>query len=372
MMTDSIVELTRDEPDDADAERFGFVSVSELMEEETHASWMIRDWVPGAGLSLMFGESGHGKTFMALDWALHVAAGLAWHGKAVEQGPVFYIVGEGRTGLKYRIQAWCQWYDVNPHDLPFFVSKVPAQLYDQIGAVHVSDAIVALTRSTQPPALIVIDTLARNFGPGSENSTDDMNQFVNHLDVYFREPFNALLLLVHHPGHGEKERARGAYALHAAMDAEYRVTRDNDLVRLICTKMKDAELPDPMAFNAKKVELPELDDHGTPRSSMIFENTEYTAKVDTSKGLGKAQRQALEVLKRLYTDARYNLEEGGHDPAHARVEIVWWKTALEAEKTDTGKPLLGNYPRQRWRTLKDGLVNGGQISIDGVHVYVDF
>ena len=72
--------------------------------------------------------------------------------------------------------------------------------------------------------MIIIDTLARNFGAGNENSTEDMNAFVERVDD-LKNTFNSCICLVHHTGHGSSNRARGSSVLPAAVDWEYKVSR---------------------------------------------------------------------------------------------------------------------------------------------------
>ena len=43
-------------------------------------SWIIKNWLPDSGLAMLFGPSGAGKTFCALDMAASIASGKAWHG----------------------------------------------------------------------------------------------------------------------------------------------------------------------------------------------------------------------------------------------------------------------------------------------------
>ena len=57
-------------------------------------------------MSLFFGDSGSGKTFLALDLACHVAAGRTWFGRRVEQRGVLYFAIEGGHGITNRIAAW--------------------------------------------------------------------------------------------------------------------------------------------------------------------------------------------------------------------------------------------------------------------------
>ena len=46
------------------------------------------------------------ETFAAVDIALSVATGTAWHGGEVDQGPVLYIIAEAAAGLSQRVDAW--------------------------------------------------------------------------------------------------------------------------------------------------------------------------------------------------------------------------------------------------------------------------
>ena len=68
--------------------------------------------------------------------------------------------------------------------------------------------------------MIVIDTLARNFGAGNENSTEDMNRFVASIDRYLREEFGSAILLVHHTGHAIHARQTIGHGGQPAIGAE--------------------------------------------------------------------------------------------------------------------------------------------------------
>ncbi|MBS4163217.1 hypothetical protein PRO82_000515 [Candidatus Protochlamydia amoebophila] len=84
-----------------------------------------------------------------------------------------------------------------------FISKQPAQFMDENYAKIVFEAIRNLSIAHGKPALIVIDTLARNFGGGDENKTQDMNKFIFSIDMYIRLPFSCCVLIVYHTGHNE-------------------------------------------------------------------------------------------------------------------------------------------------------------------------
>jgi RecA-family ATPase len=68
---------------------------------------------------MVHGASGSGKTFVVLDWLLHIATGQPeWKGHKVKQGGVVYLAGEGHNGLKGRMAAWLQHYQVDPVGVP--------------------------------------------------------------------------------------------------------------------------------------------------------------------------------------------------------------------------------------------------------------
>ena len=90
-------------------------------------------------------------------------------------------------------------------------------------------------KSQVTPRLIVLDTLARNFGGGNENDTKDMNQFVTNVDAV-RQAWGCTVLVVHHTGHNSTDRGRGSSALKAALDSEYQLTRQEDS-KVVCVKI---------------------------------------------------------------------------------------------------------------------------------------
>lgn len=217
--------------------------------------WLVRDYFETDSLALMFGEPGSGKSFIALSLACCVATGTPWYGKATKQGAVFYICGEGHAGLVRRFGAWSKHNHVDLKEAPLYKSNHQISLFDKDSAKLLLADITQLKETSGTiPNLIVVDTVARNFGGGDENSTKDMSLFIENVDKYVRLPFRCNVLLVHHSGHVQG-RARGSSALKAALDAEYMVEKDESTVSLTPTKMKDAELPNQLSFKFNKIDL---------------------------------------------------------------------------------------------------------------------
>jgi hypothetical protein len=246
-----------------------FVSVGDLVANLQPIRWLVEDYIEQDSLALVFGAPGGGKSFVTVDIACCVATGTAWHGHPVDQGAVFYIAGEGHNGLARRFAAWQSNSGVSLKDAKLYKSKRAISMFNEASAKALHEEVLALSEATgAAPKLIILDTVARNFGDGDENSTSDMGKFVEHIDTFIRVPFGCNVLLVHHSGHN-MDRARGSSALKAALDAEYAVVNEGGTISLTATKMKDAEFPAELNFRFKHVDLGVLD--GMEISSVVLE-----------------------------------------------------------------------------------------------------
>ncbi|MFK3647928.1 AAA family ATPase [Lysobacter enzymogenes] len=347
--------------------RLAFVPIGEFLANVTPPKWLIRDIVESDSLLMIFGDPESGKSFLAMDWAASVATGREWNGFPVKQGPVLYINGEGRNGVSRRFSAWKIANACELEAAPLFLSTVSTALTDAVGRAELEAVVAEFVAAYGTPTLIVIDTLARNYGPGDENSTQDMTAAVATCDS-LREMTQATIALVHHSGHGDKNRARGSMVLRGALDAEYRMTRveGGDTV-LESTKMKDAEHPQPMAFKFAQVELGLVDDDDRVVTSAVLRRTEIPAPGDGGEergrrphgrgqppGGGKHQTQALEILLRLHAEHVTNVMRAGRNPSEAHVHIETWRDNC----IDAG------IPRNRFNDLRQTLVNIKKVRIE--------
>ena len=256
---------------------FKLVRASDL--EYREPEFIIKGLIETESLAQIFGESGGGKSFIALDIAARVASGTLFHGHEVKQGAVIYIAGEGHNGLKRRLLAWERLNEISLDRAPLFLSKAAAQFLDAASAQAVADAVDEIVLTEGPPALIIVDTLARNFGPGDENATKDMSNFVAAMDR-LKGRHGCTLILVHHTGHSDKDRGRGSAALKAALDVEFRVEKADDMITLINTKMKDAAPPLEMYFRLETVVLdPAIDGAVVTSAALIKEEQDRQSKI---------------------------------------------------------------------------------------------
>lgn len=232
---------------------FKFTAAGDL--EYRDPEFLIADLIETDGLGLIFGDPGCGKSFLAADLALCVASGADFHGREVMQGPVLFIAGEGHNGLARRFAAWSKERGVPLKGLPMFKSERAAQFLDGASAQAVAEAADALAEAHGHPRLIIVDTLARNFGAGDENDTMAMSSFVCAMDALKARYPGCGVMIVHHSGHADKGRARGAMALKGALDFEFRVEKDGSRMQVVNTKMKDAEPPPDLFFTLETIQL---------------------------------------------------------------------------------------------------------------------
>jgi hypothetical protein len=211
-------------------------------------SWLVEGFIPEGCLAVLYGLSGHGKSFAALEIAAGIATGGKVLGQGARRGSVVYVAAEGQRGMQGRLKAWQQHRGVKASNLHWVTTPLDlCEVSDPMGLIQ------AVREKGLDPKLLVLDTLARNFGGGDENSTQDMNRFVRNLGTIAEAFPGATVLVVHHAGKQGKKGARGSSALVAAADTVIRAEKLDLLVTLRCEKQKDDEPFKPVSFRLLRV-----------------------------------------------------------------------------------------------------------------------
>lgn len=247
--------------------------IGDLIRNIQPIQWLVKNYFEEDSIALIYGAPSSGKSFFSIDIAACIATGSAWFKNKVSEGVVVYIAGEGLNGLSRRFRAWEIDRGIDLSNVDLFRTAGAVQMLDEEEALRLSEHIYQVSEATgKPIKMVIIDTLARNYGAGDENSTEDMNQFIQHTDKYIRQRFNCCVTIVHHSGHNA-ERARGSSALKAAVDAEFEVTKDDSgMVKIRGTKMKEAEVPEELMLKIRGVEIPELvDEDGNVGTSAVLD-----------------------------------------------------------------------------------------------------
>ncbi len=325
--------------------KLAFVSAADLSTRSLSLPWLIKDFLPADAVVSIFGGSGSGKSFLALDWLLCIASRKnEWMGNPVKRrGPVFYIAGEGYSGLPGRIKAWCRKHSVSVESLRFFSSNRAVYMLEPESVAEMVAVIDGMAAEHGQPVVVCADTLARCFGPGDENSSKDMSGFVAALDQV-RHHYGCTVLVVHHSGLGDDSRSRGSSAFRAALDAEYRLTVNGETRILSCTKAKDSDPPQDLHLIAEKIDLGEADEDGRPISSLVFTEAEEPANAPKKK-LSANNQMGLRALEFILADRN-------------AVHLEEWRREFYSRHTGDNQEAK----RKAFERARKDLVAGGHVS----------
>lgn len=203
---------------------------------------LIEGMLIEGGMTVIYGDSNTGKSFLTLDMAAHVTLGRDWFGRRVKQGAVVYLAAESPRSIIDRSRALADKLDASLDQL--FITSCPIDLYDPNGdGLAVVNTITAIEQQHGVKVcMVVADTLARIMGAGDENATKDMGVVVKNVDV-IRAATGVQFVLIHHTGKDASKGARGSSALRAATDTEIEVSDPGNQApkQFKVTKQRDLE-----------------------------------------------------------------------------------------------------------------------------------
>ena len=317
-----------------------FISVGDLLTQPDKDNWLIKNYLELDSTTLLYGASGSGKSFVAVDMACSIATGTSWQGQDTEEGAVFYIAGEGHSGFKKRFRAWQQQNNVTLQDKPLFLSQTTIGLPDDTNLHKLTDEIDLLVAETgHKPKLIILDTLARCL-IGDENFAKDIGGFIQSLDT-LRLKYGCCVLTVHHTGHTEANRARGSSALKAAMDTELSLKDTKGTIELSITKQKNHEAPASLHFKLEQIDL------GNDINSAVITSTDKPITKDSGK-IGKNEEILLNALQELQATTTL-LQTATNSDFVAEVKPItiqqWWELAYKSLTQSTPKAKRDTFNR---------------------------
>jgi hypothetical protein len=186
--------------------------------------WLIEPFIHKGDVAVIYGPPASGKSFLALDWALTLAAGVPWLDRhPVACSPVLYMAGEGGPSMFKRIDAWMEAHEVEHIPTAYFHLKpLPLREEDAIEAVEQTFAAYDHQDGDYGlyPGMVVVDTLSQFFSGGDEVSPD-MTQFVSNMRR-IAQTTGAAVLIVHHTNVGG-ERERGHTSLRCNVEVMFKV-----------------------------------------------------------------------------------------------------------------------------------------------------
>ncbi len=286
-----------------------YTQATSYLSQPSPLEWIIKGWIPDQATSMVYGESGVGKTFITLDMACHIACGMEWHGHKIKAGTVIYMAGEGNYGLRQRVKAWCLKYQVSQLD-NLYISNRGIDMDSPVAAAKIINAVREATN--EPITAVFVDTV-NNHMSGDENSARDTRNMFNACKIV-ASALGSSVILNHHTGHsGEaKTRARGSSAWKASLDAAVLVSGIEDgLIEVSCTKMKDAEPPKSFYGKLEQIDLGWPDEDGSAIMGAVFtmENGVVREEKPASKKPAK-HNENLRIMELAWIKASGETRQG--------------------------------------------------------------
>ncbi len=313
--------------------RIPIKTLREVLREHQPPSYVLRPYIEANATTLMSGEPGTFKSFIALDWACRAAAGLPAVGQMHAEPPqrVLLIFAEGK-GLQRRLSGWLRSQAKGSTDTNGVAAMVEKHLSLIERPINLSSektlaALVAeLDARRFEPDLVVVDTLTRNSDGCVEESNSHAQKFLNQLDREIRGRYGSAVLLIHHLGKDPGKGARGPSSLVANTEAEIIVSHDDKdkrIVRVEFGRVKDTESPAPFALQGKIVPTRYLEGD-KEITTLVMVQAELSVRGDGKRKIGgKNQKKLLDALEtdrqqhgaRAYTqtELRKLAEEAGLD-----------------------------------------------------------
>ncbi len=199
---------------------------------------LVQNLLVNGSISVLYGDSNSGKTFLALSLAAAIATGQPFHGKQVDPGLVIYLATEAPANIKSRIQAMKKYHGYNFENIAF----VPVPLNFHQSDEDCSDVIEAAKaielEKGRPVRLIICDTLARQAAGASENSGQDMAPVMARYDKLALHT-GAHVMIIHHSGKDQARGARGWSGIRAHVDSELEVIEKAGIRSVTVAKQRE-------------------------------------------------------------------------------------------------------------------------------------
>lgn len=263
-----------------------------------HPPMLADDLLIAGTLAALVSKPGVGKSFVALDLALSIAAAQPFFlGFPLRlHGPTVYVVGEGGGRFAQRIKAWMQHHHVESSPDSFNWTNGPINLLDDAEV----DTFVAAVMEVRPK-LVVIDTLSRCLVGADENSQASMTKAVAALDR-IRTCVDGMTVLVLHHLNASGSRERGSSVFRGAFDTQLQLrvpkkgegkgedeSEDSDFgtepqaidsLDLVTDKQKDLEELRPIRLQRVEVTINgEFEVGGRPAKSLVIERPDTSLPI---------------------------------------------------------------------------------------------
>ncbi len=288
--------------------RLDYLLAQDLPDDPEFEDELIEGLIGRQAMSVLYGDSNSGKTFLAIDIGAAVCQGQQWMGRNVDGGMVVYLATESPRSVCERLKAYHMHHETKLQN--FVVVKSPINLYESEAD---TTAVVALIREMETLhgtkcELVIGDTLARLSAGANENSGEDMGIVVRHVDR-IRQEAAVHFMLIHHSGKDAARGMRGWSGLRAATDTEIEVTADEATGSRAAEITKQRDMGGKgarMGFRLHAIEMG-VGKWGQARTSCVVVPSEAPAKAER----GKRQSEVAGAIVEFLTERGAGCVQGG-------------------------------------------------------------
>ena len=223
---------------ESEAENYAY-GASEILIEELEPTWIVDGVISDQMVSIFYGDSGCGKTWVCLDMIICVSIGVEWIGKKTIQSNSLIIDEEsGKRRLKKRIKKIMEGHDAGI-DAPFYFRTMKRM--DIRDKIQLEDLKFFIREKNIK--LVLIDALMEIVPGADENATKEMNPPLMNLREIAEET-GVSIVIIHHSGKLESSQFRGSSAIKGAVDLMIKITKekeDGNKIKMETTKVRDTE-----------------------------------------------------------------------------------------------------------------------------------
>jgi uncharacterized RmlC-like cupin family protein len=328
------------------------------LEAQSSKEWLVHNLLGHGEASAMYGKPGDGKSVLAQDLGLHVAAGWPWHGRGVRRGAVLYIALERRKLVERRAIAFREKHGIR--DLPFAIMGGVYDFRDKRAVAYIIEIVRQVEVLTgEQIVMIVIDTLSRGLCGGDENSPKDMGAIVAATGI-LQQGTGAHVLWIHHIPIDGGERMRGHGALLGAVDTTISVVKGDAGRTGTVVKANDSEEGEQVTFMLESVPISQ---DGETTAPVVVPLQDLPPRTPNSGRLTKGAQTALRALTEALNEQGKPAAASNHIPAGVRVVSVeqWRQYAYRR-----GISAADTTPRAQQKAFKGAseyLIGAGRVGI---------
>jgi hypothetical protein len=243
-----------------------------------------------------------------------MATGRSWLGRKTAHCKVGYALGEGKSSLLKRIQAWITYNQLSQEEIRLLEEnfKITFTVPQLASKASTDNMLADLEKEGFKPEVIAIDTFARSMVGLDENDAKDTGLWIESADRLRQLGYGVIFL--HHTKKNTEfgNVYRGSTAIIGAMDTALTLVRSENTCTLTVTKQKDHDEGSPLRFRRVLVGA------GNPEQSCVLVPS-VSGVIDSRYAEDEPEPTNHEDLNHVLPEV---LEDGRFDSDSARAKEI--------------------------------------------------